>query len=435
LALLCSNVSMFLANPMSTINFLDELESYYTVSEITRLIKDVLETSMPVVWVQGELSNFVHHGSGHMYFSLKDEIAQIKGVMWRGNNENLFFTPQDGMRVNAFGRIRVYEKRGVYQLDILKMVPAGIGDLQLAFEELKKRLAQEGLFESIHKKPLPIYPERIGIITSSTGAAIRDIVNVLNRRFPSVVKIIRPALVQGEDAAQDIASAIKEFNQYKNVDVLIVGRGGGSLEDLWAFNEEIVARAIFQSDIPVISAVGHEVDFTISDFVADMRAPTPSAAAEMVVMEKDDLLDTVQKIVQRCTQAVKNNVQNKKEQVRYIKASYGLRRPEDVVRQHRQRIDEITRTISRNVTHSFTVEKNRFDHAKSRLSNLHPASVLKRGYTITLHDGKFIKRVAELKPENSVKIQFTDGTADSSIHRINKDEKSQKIFSEWGTDE
>ncbi len=420
---------------MSTINFLDELESYYTVSEVTRVIKDMLETSLPVVWVQGELSNFVRHGSGHMYFSLKDEFAQIRGVMWRGNNASLFFTPQDGMRVNAFGRIRVYEKRGIYQLDVLKMVPAGIGELQLAFEELKKRLSREGLFESIHKKPLPIYPDRIGIVTSATGAAIRDILNVLNRRFPSVVKILRPALVQGEGAAQDIADAIREFNKYKNVDVLIVGRGGGSLEDLWAFNEEVVARAIFESDIPVISAVGHEVDFTISDFVADMRAPTPSAAAEMVVMDKQDLINNIRKNVERCALAAQNNVLNKKEQLRYIKASYGLRRPADVVRQHRQRVDEVTQTISRNVIHTLTVEKNRFSHTKSRLENLHPASVLKRGYTITLRNDNIIKRLSELKPEDSVVIQFIDGTADSSIHQINKDEKSQILFSEWGADE
>ncbi|MFQ5772424.1 MAG: exodeoxyribonuclease VII large subunit, partial [bacterium] len=264
-------------------------EKHYSVSELTRQIKFLLESSFPEIWVQGEISNFTHHSSGHMYFSLKDENAQISCVMWRSRNQHLFFTPQDGMKVILDARITVYEKRGAYQLDVLQMQPAGVGELQLAFEQLKNRLREEGLFSEEFKKPIPLYPERIGIVTSPTGAAVQDLISVLQRRFPGIEIIINAARVQGEGAATEIARAIDDFNDYGKVDVLIVGRGGGSLEDLWAFNEEVVARAVFRSKIPIISAVGHEVDFTICDFVADLRAPTPSAAAELAVRHRDEL--------------------------------------------------------------------------------------------------------------------------------------------------
>jgi exodeoxyribonuclease VII large subunit len=230
----------------------ENIRHFYSVSEITREIQQLLELNIPTIWVQGELSGFVHHSSGHLYFTLKDKEAQIACVMWKSRALALTFTPQNGIKVNVYGAVRVYEKRGTYQLDILKMLPAGIGELQLLYEALKEKLYNEGLFDVSRKKPLPAFPERIGIVTSPTGAAIRDIVTVLNRRFPAAVKILRPTLVQGEGAAEDIARAIQDFNDYHNVDVLIIGRGGGSPEDLWAFNEEKVARAIFSSTIHTI---------------------------------------------------------------------------------------------------------------------------------------------------------------------------------------
>ncbi|HDZ10569.1 MAG TPA: exodeoxyribonuclease VII large subunit, partial [Bacteroidetes bacterium] len=266
----------------------------YTISEITRKIKRLLENAIPSIWLEGEISNFKRHSSGHIYFVLKDENSQISCVMWRGRNNGLYFTPQDGMKIQARGNVTVYEKRGNYQFEVLQMQPAGLGELQMALEQLKQSLKAEGLFDEQHKKKIPQYPEKIGIVTSPTGAAIRDLVSVVQRRFPSVQLILNPVRVQGAEAAGEIARAIDEFNAYGDVDVLIVGRGGGSLEDLWAFNEEVVARAIFRSKIPVISAVGHEIDFGISDFVADLRAPTPSAAAELVVRNREELLHTIQ---------------------------------------------------------------------------------------------------------------------------------------------
>ena len=264
-----------------------------SVSQLNHEIKTLLESTIPVLWIEGEISNLKLHSSGHIYFSLKDKESQISAVMWRSRSAQLFFTPQDGMKVHAFGKINVFHKRGYYQFDIIKLQPAGIGELQLAYEQLKQRLQEEGIFDEEHKRQIPEFPERIGIVTSPTGAAIQDLLNILNRRFPGLEIVLGPVKVQGEGAAQEIADAVDNFNKFGKADLLIVGRGGGSLEDLWAFNEEIVARSIFRSKIPVISAVGHEVDFTISDFVSDLRAPTPSAAAELAVPDRIDLLNHV----------------------------------------------------------------------------------------------------------------------------------------------
>jgi len=261
-------------------------EKIYTVSELTREIKQVLETGFPCLWVEGEISNFKRHSSGHLYFTLKDENSQIRCAMWRYRANDLIFRPEDGMKVLVQGNLQVYEPGGYYQIIVQQVQPAGVGELQLAFEQLKKKLYAEGLFDEAHKKPIPIFPERIGVITSPTGAAIRDIISVITRRFPIAQIILAPVRVQGPGAKEEIVQAIQDFNEFGEVDVLIVGRGGGSLEDLWAFNEEVVARAIFTSKIPIISAVGHEIDFSISDFVADRRAPTPSAAAEMAVPDR-----------------------------------------------------------------------------------------------------------------------------------------------------
>ena len=266
-------------------------EKIYTVTEITKEIKSILEENFPALWVEGEISNYLLHSSGHRYFSLKDENVQIRCTLWRFRGDELQFEPADGMKVIVWGAITVYERNGQYQLDVIELIPAGLGKLEIAFRRLKEKLFKEGLFDEEHKKPIPEFPEAIGMVTSPTGAAIRDIIRIIRSRFPSVKIIVNPVRVQGEGAAEEIAQAIKEFNEYKKIDVMLVGRGGGSVEDLWAFNEETVARAIYESEIPIISAVGHQIDFVISDFVADSRAPTPSAAAQMVVEERDELLE------------------------------------------------------------------------------------------------------------------------------------------------
>jgi len=399
-----------------------ERDNIYSVSEINLEIKELLETSIPAVWVQGEISNFTHHTSGHMYFSLKDLNSQISCVMWKNRNLTLYFTPTDGMKVNVYGAIRVYEKRGTYQIDVYKMVPSGIGELQIAFEQLKAQLNAEGLFDIQYKKSLPQFPETVGIVTSSTGAAIRDIKNVINRRFPAVKLILRPTKVQGEGAAQDIAQAIDEFNEYNRTDVLIIGRGGGSLEDLWAFNEEIVARAIFRSKIPIISAVGHEIDFTISDFVADLRAPTPSAAAELVVPDIDEIKNILHSLYYTCKKSTINGMTANREQLIKIKKSYGFRRPLDYVYQYRQRLDELLHLCSMAAMHKITIEKQLLNQTQHRLMDLNPESILKRGYSICRRftDKVLIKNAAELEINDDVAIQFYKGSVESKITKVNK---------------
>ena len=392
----------------------------YSITELTRQIKFLLESHFPNVWVKGEISNFKLHSSGHMYFSLKDENAQLPCVMWRGRNNLLFFMPKDGMKVVAQGNVTVYEKRGYYQFEVLELQPAGIGELQLAFEQLKQRLKAEGLFEAEHKKPIPAYPERIGIVTSATGAAIRDLVTVVGRRFPSVQLILNPVRVQGDGAAEDIARAIDEFNEYGQVDVLIVGRGGGSLEDLWPFNEEVVARAIFRSKIPIISAVGHEVDFSISDFVADLRAPTPSAAAELVVRNRDELLSTLQAMVQKMYRLLKEKIRYYRDKVNYLESSYALRRPADVIKEYNQRLDELTRTMETALTHQIERERARITALTKHLENLNPLSIMKRGYSICYReeDGHIIIDAVQLQEEDKIRVQFAKGQIRGTVDEV-----------------
>ena len=285
-----------------------QTDQVYTVSSLTRHIKELLETAFPPLWVIGEISNFKPHYSGHLYFTLKDSDSQISCVMWRSRAETTSVTLLDGLKVRIFGNIRVYERGGRYQLDAYKIEEAGVGDLQARFEELKKMLFEEGLFDEKFKKPIPPYPTRVGVITSTTGAAVRDILSVFRRRSPSIEIILRGVKVQGNGAAEEIARAIRLLNSYGNIDLLIVGRGGGSLEDLWAFNEEIVARAIFDSKIPVISAVGHEIDFTIADMVSDYRAPTPSAAAELGAPADSEIIDYIETTNRRLLRAVTDKI-------------------------------------------------------------------------------------------------------------------------------
>lgn len=407
---------------MSQLDFDDLLqtETYVSVSRLTKDIKLLLETSFPNVWVQGELSNFTHHSSGHMYFSLKDEFAQIPCVMWRSNNQHLFFAPKDGMRVLAKGRLSLYEKRGAYQLDIWHLQPAGTGDLQLAFEELKNRLRAEGLFAPEHKQPLPRFPQRIGVVTSPTGAAIKDLVTVLQRRFPAVEIIINPVRVQGDGAASEIVRAIDAFNEYGQVDVVIVARGGGSLEDLWPFNEEMVARAVFRSRIPVISAVGHEVDFSICDFVADVRAPTPSAAAEIAVPARAELEAYLQQTRVALANGLLEKIRYQRERIRTFERSYAFRQPQDVIRQHSQRLDELQRNLNRLLGHQLQIKHEVLGGLGKRLDLLGHKNVLKRGYSICLResDGKIVTNSDQLNLHERVVTEFYQGRAISTIDEI-----------------
>jgi exodeoxyribonuclease VII large subunit len=387
----------------------------YTVAEITREIKLLLEDTLPTIWVQGEVSNFKHHYSGHYYFTLKDESAQLSAVMWSSRARLLNFELADGLLVQALGNIRLYEKTGRYQLDIIRMQPAGVGDLQMAFEQLKSRLQQEGLFDQEYKKPLPPYPETVGIVTSETGAAIRDIINVVSRRAPGVRIIVRPVKVQGDGAAGEIAQAVAEFNEYGQADLLIVGRGGGSLEDLWAFNEEIVARALHASVIPVISAVGHEIDFTIADFVADMRAPTPSAAAEIAVPDQMELKSDLFESFRRMQFLLNARLQYLRERIDVLSRSYGLRKPEDLVRQYAQQVDELAVRLNRNsmLLHEKMTEKVR--NLSLRLDNMSPKNVLRRGYSITYQNGKVVSDIHRIDKSEEMETELANGRIRSTI--------------------
>lgn len=390
----------------------------YSVSSLTHEIKTLLETSFPRLWVEGEISNYKAHSSGHIYFTLKDENAQIRCAMWRFKAGELLFRLEDGLKVVAEADLQVYEKSGSYQLIIQQIQPAGIGALQLAFEQLKKRLHAEGLFEEAHKKALPEFPERIGVITSPTGAAVRDIISVIGRRFPAAQIILYPVRVQGEGAAEEISKAIQDFNEYRNIDVLIVGRGGGSLEDLWAFNEEKVARAIYASQIPIISAVGHEVDFSISDFVADKRAATPSAAAEMVVADRKELSGILVYFQEKMIQTILQQIKNYRNELQNLKKSYAFRRPEDLIFQKMQRLDEISRMLVSEINHRLTLQQQNLTSRQQQLRSLNPLEILRRGYSICYKDGQVIKDIRQLQMLDVVQIKLSKGQFLSQVQML-----------------
>ncbi len=395
-------------------------EKIFTVTEITREIKNVLEQSLPAIWVEGEISNYVLHSSGHRYFSLKDENAQIRCTLWRYRGDVLQFEPSDGMKVIAWGKITVYERTGQYQLDIIELIPAGLGKLEIAFRNLKEKLFKEGLFDEEHKKPIPQFPEKIGVVTSPTGAAIKDIIRIIHTRFPSVEIIVNPVRVQGEGAAEEIAQAVKEFNQYKKVDVMIVGRGGGSPQDLWAFNEEVVARAIYDSKIPVISAVGHQIDFVISDFVADLRAPTPSAAAQMVVPDRQKLLEQVGTDLRKLKLSVLSLLEHLEQRLESIRESYGFRRPFDIVTQRSQKIDELGLQLISMVKKCFEIKANDVSLLREKINALSPSSILKRGYSIArkLPELAVIRDATILKKEDRIEVKVFKGRIESKVELI-----------------
>jgi exodeoxyribonuclease VII large subunit len=390
----------------------------YSVSQLTRDIKTLLETKYPTVWVEGEVSNFRVSPTGHGYFTLKDEFCQIAAVIFRSQLARLPITLEDGMKVVVSGSVGVYEKRGGYQIIVSKF--EGIGALQMAFEKLKRKLFKEGLFRPERKKPLPLLPQRIGVVTSPTGAAIRDIHNVLERRFSNLHVILNPVRVQGEEAAGEIASALTDFNRWKNVDVIIVGRGGGSLEDLWAFNEEIVARAIYDSEIPVVSAVGHEIDWTISDLVADVRAPTPSAAAELVIGRKEEMSERIRALRDRLGHVASVFLGDYRRRVDLARQSYVFREPANLVKQYRQQVDELLDKLVLLSRHHLEMSAQKVNSLRERLESLNPRRVLARGYSITLdvtHD-TVVSHVAQASIGGEIRTLVSDGSFVSRVTKI-----------------
>ncbi|HTR80699.1 MAG TPA: exodeoxyribonuclease VII large subunit [Bacteroidota bacterium] len=391
-----------------------------SVSEITRRIKGVLEMGFSEVWVQGEVSNIKFHTSGHLYFTLKDEGAQLSAVMWRSRVNQLLFRPNDGMKIIVRGNITVYEPRGNYQIDCLQLQPVGVGELQLAFDRLKQKLNAEGLFDEGHKRPLPAYPQRIGIVTSPTGAAIQDMINILRRRFPSVEVILAPVKVQGIGAAEEIAQAINDLNELGKIDVIIVGRGGGSLEDLWAFNEEIVVRAIYNSSTPVVSAVGHEIDFTISDFVADLRAPTPSAAAELVVKDRAEVIDILQNFSYTMQNLINGRVQSEIDRVNSLVGSYSFNRPLDIVCQRSQTVDNLEHRLRLNIVHFQENVRQRIESFLKRVQSVDPQLTLKRGYAMVYRGDAIVPKMSNLATNDRITIRFSDGDAESTVESLQK---------------
>ena len=409
-----------------------------TVTALTRRIKRMLETGIGGVWVEGELSNVRRPSSGHYYFTLKDENAQISAVLFRGDQRQVTFDLKDGLQVTAFGDVSVYERAGNYQIIVRRMQESGVGALQKRFEALKAKLLEEGLFEAARKRPLPLLPRHVGVVTSATGAAIRDILNVISRRFPNIHLLLAPARVQGPGAAEEIAAAIELLNRQGGLDVLIVGRGGGSLEDLWCFNEEIVARAVAASEIPVISAVGHEIDFTISDFVADLRAPTPSAAAELVVGRKDAFEEQLRGLAADLARTLRQAVLGYRARLDTADRSYVFREPQNMLRQVGQRLDAVELRmghalsgrmrdgrerlgdIATRIRHGASMRtvlcRKEIARLELQLKALSPLAVLDRGYSVTTDAaGGVVRKAAAVKAGDRVRTRVADGSFESVV--------------------
>ncbi len=439
---------------------IDNRRKIYKVIELTRMIKSSLERQFGNVWIEGELSNVRQPASGHYYLTIKDSSAQISAVLFRGNQAGLKFKIKDGVHVRAYGQVSVYERSGSYQIILRTIEEAGQGSLQAQFEALKEKLRLEGLFDPARKKRIPTLAQHIGIVTSDTGAAIRDILNVTSRRFPNLHIVLAPARVQGEMAAKEIAAAIDLLNERGGLDVMIIGRGGGSFEDLYCFNEEVVARAIARSRIPIISAVGHEIDFTISDFVADLRAPTPSAAAELVVGIKDEFIQQLDVLERRIGRGLENSLSSARSRLKVVEGSYVFREPGNLAKQYRRRLDTVLMQMQHRLTSSLrdgyqrldTVSMRmehelksglqngvrRIDDVESRmikqmeqrqenyhqkllrfegqLSALNPLAVLKRGYSVARNSkGNIVKSVSDVKSGELLVTQVADGKIESSV--------------------
>ncbi len=421
-------------------------DKYLSVSAITRYLKakfDVDE-NLQTVFLKGEISNFKAHTTGHFYFSLKDETSKINAIMFRSNASKVLFKPVDGMKVLVSGRISVYEAMGSYQIYVDEMLEDGVGNLYVAFEQLKKKLQAEGLFDKEHKRKIPKIPKRVGIVTASTGAAIRDIMTTIKRRFPICETILFPTLVQGENAKDDIVRNIERAQDY-DLDVLIVGRGGGSIEDLWPFNEEVVARAIYKSKVPVISAVGHEVDFTIADFVADLRAPTPTAAAELAVPNMSDLKKHISQLSIRLNESIFKKVNYLKLYLESVKNSYVIKSPMIMYENKRQSLDLMNEKLNNLMIGKVDGLKNTLDKLKKsyvlkspqllykdkmievkniidKLELLNPLNILGRGYSITYLDDKALKNVCDVKKEDVLSIRLSDGLIKSKVIDVKENE-------------
>ena len=388
---------------------MNEEKQIFTVSELTQSIKFVLESAFDNISVEGEISNFKSHVSGHWYFNLKDENAVINCTMWRGFNNYVFFTPQDGMKIIVSGRLTVYPPRGSYQIDVRSMKPAGEGELQAAFERLKQKLKSEGLFDSERKRAIPYFPSKIGIVTAIDGAAIRDMISVAERRFPLVELIIIPTKVQGSGAAEDIVDSLNKLNKIKDIDVIILARGGGSIEDLWAFNEEIVARAIYKSRVPVITGIGHEIDFTIADFVSDLRAPTPSVAMELATPDKQELKNAIEYFVQKVEESLIEKIQEYRQRIDDVVDSYMFRYPMEKVRSFYQKIDNLFYKISQQIDRKILLSEREIQKYFSIISSYDIEKTLKKGFTLIKQDDKFVTRKQMFLSSNPVTIKFYDG--------------------------
>lgn len=397
----------------------EETRRIITVSQLNEYIKAVIE-GQPVLrslFVKGEISNFTnHYKTGHFYFTLKDENSLIRCIMFKGFAEKLKFVPENGMKIILHGKVSAYPKDGQYQLYADNMEPDGIGALYIAYEQLKAKLEKEGLFNPIHKKPLPKIPKRVGIITSPTGAAIRDIINILGRRFPYAEGVLYPALVQGDGAPAQLIAGMKYFNSANNVDVIIIGRGGGSIEDLWAFNDEGLAREVFASKIPVISAVGHETDFTICDFVADRRAPTPSAAAELAVPETMELKQKILNIIGRMDMLIMHNIENNRQRLNELSGKRVLNTPDYIVDDRRFQLMNLDARMENGMKYSLSLKKELFARYTSKLEALNPMSVISRGYSAVFTDeGRLIKSVDQVEVGDRLNFKTVDGTVSAEV--------------------
>jgi len=435
----------------------------YSVSQITGDVKSILESAFDSIWIEGEISNLRIPSSQHAYFILKDNRSQIRCVFFKGFRAGLKFQPEDGDQVLLFGRMTVYESRGDYQLIVERMEPKGLGALQKSFEKLKAGLMQEGLFNEENKKPIPPFPWRVGVVTSATGAAVRDIINIIQRHNPKVSVLVYPVKVQGEGAAKEIAEGIQQMNLIKDLDVLIVGRGGGSIEDLWAFNEEVVARAIYKSVLPIVSAVGHEIDFTITDLVADLRAPTPSAAAELIVPKLDEMLHKKNILSEQLLLVLTNKINQYADLLKRLMERRFFKDLTYIIQPQTQRLDDLNNRLFRGLEQSVILQKQnmmsiihqfirlnplnniqkliekkelllhllvqniqatvrldreRFDGISKNLNALSPLAILDRGYSITSFQGKSLAKTNQIKQGDSVNIRLSKGQLDCTVDKV-----------------
>ena len=388
-----------------------------TVEQLNRYIKEKVDSDefLNNVYVKGEISNFKHHYTGHMYFTLKDENSLVKCIMFKSYTPHLSFMPKDGMKVLIFGSVSVFERDGVYQIYAKAMKEDGMGSLYEAYEELKAKLEKEGLFDESHKKPIPSFPKTIGVLTASTGAVIRDIINVSTRRNPNVHIRLLPVPVQGPTAAEQIVAGIKRMNDERLADVIILGRGGGSLEDLWPFNEEIVARAIYDSEIPIISAVGHETDYSISDFVADLRAPTPSAAAELAVCNMDDVLYTIDLYQNRYKTALKKKVQLMKLRYEKCMAQRVFKEPLQKINERAILLDTLVKSLTNSTRLKINDCRKEFVEVATKIDSLSPMKTMARGYSIVEKDGKIVKKVNDVQKDDELSIRLSDGQITTKV--------------------